>query len=340
MSEESILRDFIAENNIGQLDIISHRVVHGGEKFVSACIIDQRVEQEINQLSSLAPLHNPIALKWIRHCRRIFNIPQIAVFDTAFFSALPPKASTYALPADLSRRHGIRRYGFHGLAHCAMSQRWQELHPNLAHEAKVITLQLGSGCSIAAIKGMIAVDTSMGFSPLEGLIMSTRSGDIDPGIIIYLQRSPGFPIDRIEDILNYSSGLKGLSETSENMKVLLETDTPQARFAIESYCYRARKYIGSYLAVLENADAIIFGGGVGENAPLVRELILKGMVWCGIELDLETNSTTMGQECCISSSASKVEVWVIPVDEATILAEEAQKQWETIGKLLGGVTHE
>ncbi len=320
----SILKNFIRDNDIKGVSAIAHRIVHGGSKFVSSCLINESVESGIKELSSLAPLHNPFALKWIQECKKIFggNMQQVAVFDTAFYSNLPESASFYALPKGLCRQYNIRRYGFHGLAHNAILRRWIELRPDLKKGGKLISLQLGAGSSITAVHNGEAMDTSMGFSPLEGLVMATRPGDMDPEIILYLQRLCGLSADGIEEMLNRSSGLLGLSGISGDMRVLLESDDLDARLAVDIYCYRIRKYIGAYLAVLEGADAILFGGGVGENAPLIRERVLDNMHWLGIVLDSNVNRATIGQEGCISSTESKTKVWVVPVDEARVMAEE------------------
>jgi len=322
---ESLLRSFIEDCDSKDVQCIAHRVVHGGTKLLQPCLINAEVENEIDRLSIMAPLHNPTALKWIRICRELFgnSVPQVAVFDTAFYSQMPEVAKMYALPRDICIQHRIRRYGFHGLAHSAMLRRWQEIRNDLKSGGRVISLQLGAGCSITAVKDGKAVDTSMGFSPLEGLVMATRSGDIDPEILLFLQKSGNLTADEIHKMLNESSGLLGLSGISGDMRVLLESGSPEARLAIDLYCYRARKYIGSYLSVLNGADAILFGGGVGENAPLIRELVLKDMKWCGIELDCRINNDTIGIEGRISSSSSRIEAWVIPVDEAAILVKEA-----------------
>jgi acetate kinase len=324
-SSPSILEKFVSDHGIQRISVIAHRVVHGGTMFVSSCVIDADVETEIDRLSLLAPLHNPFALKWIRECGRTFggHIPQIAVFDTAFYAALPEAAATYALPKDLCGQYGIRRYGFHGLAHSAMLNRWKGLRPDVKDGGKVISLQLGAGCSITAVQNGNVMDTSMGFSPLEGLVMATRSGDIDPDIIFYLNRSSGLPLDEIETTLNHSSGLLGISGISGDMKVLLESTCPEARLAVELFCYRARKYIGAYLAVLQGTDAILFGGGIGENAPQVRRRILEEMQWLGVILDTRSNNATIGKEGRISSPESRTDVRVIPVDEGAVLAQEA-----------------
>jgi acetate kinase len=248
---------------------------------------------------------------------------QVAVFDTAFYATLPKVAATYALPRALAAKHGIKRYGFHGIAHQAMWRRWVELRPRARQGGCAISLQLGAGCSITAIRDGRAADTSMGFSPLEGLVMATRPGDVDPGALTFLARAEGLSLDRLERLLNEEAGLLGMSGTSGDMRTLLEADDEDARLAVDVYCYRTRKYIGAYLAALGGAEAILFGGGVGEHAPLVRAKILAGLGWLGIVLDPDANRAAVGTEMCISHRSSKVELWVIPVDEAAILAQAA-----------------
>jgi acetate kinase len=320
-----ILKAFLKDHGIGNVTAVAHRVVHGGSRLTAPCVLDAAVEAEIRRLAPLAPLHNPVALKWIAACRGEFgaNTAQVAVFDTAFYAALPEVAATYALPRALSHKHGIRRYGFHGLAHQAMSRRWRALHPQAQPGACTISLQLGAGCSITAVRDGCAVDTSMGFSPLEGLVMATRSGDIDPGLLLFLQRAEGLTPEQMERLLNTESGLLGLSGASSDMRQLLAAEDDAARLAVEVYCYRARKYVGAYVAALGGAQAILFGGGVGEHAPPVREKILAGLHPLGIVLDANANRAAIGVEALISRHDSGVEVWVIPVDEARILAEEA-----------------
>lgn len=322
---ESLLHEFIRAHGLASVDAVAHRVVHGGARFTGACLIDRETELEIGRLAPLAPLHNPSALRWIRAAREVTgkNVAQVAVFDTAFFAALPDIARTYAIPHALAEKHGLRRYGFHGLAHQAMWRRWCELRPDIPGGGRGITLQLGSGCSIAAVEQGKPRDTSMGFSPLEGLMMSTRPGDIDAGLIAFLQRQEGLTPEQTERLLNEQSGLLGVSGISADMRLLLESDEARARLAVELYCYRARKYLGAYLAVLRGADAIIFGGGVGENAAAVREKILEDMAWCGVEIDPEKNCAANGIEACISNRTSRVAVWVVPGNEAAVLAREA-----------------
>lgn len=327
---EVLLRDFLAREPVAAVRAIAHRVVHGGERLARSCIIDDQIEAEIAQLAQIAPLHNPAALAWIRACRAVLgkDVPQVAVFDTAFYAELPSVARCYALPRALYERLNIRRYGFHGLAHEAMWRRWRALRPDASPNARVISVQLGAGCSITAMRDGRAVDTSMGFSPLEGLMMATRCGDLDPGLLLYLQRTLLMTPERMEQLLNEESGLLGVSGTSADMRALLTSNDAAGRFAVALYCYRARKYIGAYLAVLGGADAILFGGGVGENAPVVREAILGGMQWAHISLDAEANWKAVGVEAIISQSGDRiahgsVEIWVTPVDESVILAEEA-----------------
>lgn len=302
-----------------QVDVVAHRVVHGGDTLVAPCVLDARVEAEIERLAPLAPLHNPRALAWMRACRALrgAQLAQVAMFDTGFYAHMPEPARHYALPDRL----GVRRYGFHGLAHQALWRGWCARHPQFAAGGRVISLQLGSGCSMTAIADGVPRDTSMGFSPLEGLVMATRGGDLDPGVLLHLLRE-GMTADRLDTLLNKESGLYGLAGESD-MRKLLASSKPQARQAIDFYCYRARKYIGAYLAVLGGADAILFGGGVGEHAAPVRAQILAGLEWAGIHLDTEANASAQTGARCISAPGSRVAVWVIPVDENLILAEEA-----------------
>jgi acetate kinase len=328
-SAEDTLRDFLAQCGAAPVAMVAHRIVHGGETLVDACVIDPEVEAEIARLAPLAPLHNPVSLAWVRACRAVVapDVPQIAVFDTAFFAGLPAVARHYALPRELSERLHLRRFGFHGLAHQGMLRRWQQLAPAAGPGARVISLQLGAGCSITASRGGAPVDTSMGFSPLEGLMMATRSGDIDPGLLLHVQRTLSMTPDSMERVLNTGSGLLGVSGISGDMRTLLESAAPEAVLAVELYCYRARKYLGAYLAVLGGVDAVLFGGGVGENAPAVRERILGGLQWAGIHLDAAANRDATGNEARIDATSrpghAGAAIWTLPVDESLLLAEEA-----------------
>ena len=303
--------------------LIAHRVVHGGEKLVSPVVIDDAVEAEIERLEPLAPLHNPAALRGIRTTRARFgrSVTQVAVFDTAFFSNLPLTARTYALPIELSQRLGLRRFGFHGLAHQAMWRAWRAERPELPDGGRLITLQLGGGCSAAAIDRGAPIDTSMGFSPLEGLVMATRGGDVDPGLLVHLQKTLSMSATDLEDLLSHRSGLTGLAGHDGDLRGILGEGGEAARLAVGIYCHRARKYVGAYLALLGGADGIIFGGGVGEHQPDIRAAILAGMQWAGIDLDQAANQRVKGERGRISRGA--VAVHVVVVDEAAVILDEA-----------------
>ena len=306
-------------------DVIAHRVVHGGARFTGPVRIDDAVVRDIQKLSELAPLHNPTALHWIDAARDVCrgNVVHVAVFDTSFFSKLPRRAAEYALSPSLGVELGVRRYGFHGLAHEAMWRRWCELYPTLPHGGRLITVQLGGGCSITALDKGQAVDNSMGFSPLEGLVMATRSGDVDPSILPYLEKRLSLSSEQLIELLNRKSGLAGMSGKSPNPGDLLEDPRPESQFALELYCYRLRKYIGAYCAVLGGCDGIVFGGGVGEHVPEVRERALAGMEWAGIALDLAANREARGDEAAIQAAGSQVRVHVIPVDEEMVMVRAA-----------------
>ncbi|HEY1892488.1 MAG TPA: acetate/propionate family kinase [Steroidobacteraceae bacterium] len=305
--------------------VIVHRVVHGGTRFTGPTLIDDPVRAAIASLSELAPLHNPVALRWIDAARDACGagVTHVAAFDTAFFSTLPRVAAEYALPPDLGVELGVRRYGFHGLAHEAMWRRWRQLEPRLPGGGKLITLQLGGGCSIAALDQGRPRDTSMGFSPLEGLVMETRSGDLDAAIVPYLERRLGQSGEQIVAILNQRCGLAGVAGSPSDPQTLLDAGSARAQFAVELYCYRARKYLGAYLAVLGGCDGIAFGGGVGEHVPEVRTRILSDLEWSGIELDPTANQAARGSESRINGTRSRVSVWVIPVDEELLMVHAA-----------------
>lgn len=314
-----VLGDFLSGG--GEVGVAAHRVVHGGGEFTEPTVIDDRVEETIDRLGELAPLHNPSALAWIRAAREaLAGASHVAVFDTSLYARMPGVARCYAIPPELAEKRSIRRYGFHGIAHGAMLGRVGELDPGLA-EGKVVTFQLGAGCSVTAFRGGRAVDTSMGFSPLEGLVMATRSGDLDPALVPYLERTEGMTGEEVERLLNRSSGLLGLSGETSDMKALLESGSERARFAVELYCYRARKYLGAYMAVLGGLDAVVFGGGVGENSAEIRGRILKDMGWCGITLDDVKNREARGREAEVGSGRARV--FVIPTDESVVMAREA-----------------
>jgi acetate kinase len=306
-------------------DAMAHRVVHGGRRFPGPVRIDSSVLKAIQALSELAPLHNPKALEWIEAARTVAGpeVAQIAAFDTSFFSSVPRVAGEYALAGRYGVDEGVRRYGFHGLAHEALWRRWAQLHPDLPLGGKVITLQMGGGVSAAAIERGKPLDTSMGFSPLEGLVMATRSGDLDPAVVPYLEKRLGKKSDDIIGLLNRESGVAGMSGGVTDLARLAADPSPQSQFSVNLYCYRARKYIGAYLAVLGGCDGIVFGGGVGEHVPAVRQRILTGMSWAGIEMDAAANDAAQGQEARIDTAKLAVRVYVIPVEEDGVLVRAA-----------------
>jgi len=299
---------------------VVHRIVHGGPRLTATCALDDATESEIDRWSRRAPLHNRAALKvagWVR--RFLPHARRYAAFDTAWFADLPDVARRYALPRELADLHGLRRYGFHGLAHASMWRAWQAS----GRGARLISLQLGAGCSIAAVRAGRPLDTSMGYSTIEGLVMATRSGDVDPGVVTELARVERLSARGVEEMLTQRSGLLGVSGASGDMRDLLAADTPGARDAVALFCYRARKYVGAYLAVLGGADAIAFGGGVGEQAPAIRAGILAGLDWAGVRLDAAANAAAIGGAHRISAPDSAVQVWTLPTDEAAQMAFEA-----------------
>ncbi|HEU5361296.1 MAG TPA: acetate kinase [Candidatus Deferrimicrobiaceae bacterium] len=309
----------------GGIDAIGHRVVHGGRQFTRTTRIDESVTEAIDSLEEMAPLHNPPSIAGIRAARAAAGkgIPMVAVFDTSFHASLPDCASLYAIPYELSTRHGIRRYGFHGISYQYLLSRYCTLTETPPGEATLVAFHLGNGCSAAAIRKGASVDTSMGFTPLEGLVMGTRSGDIDPAVFGLLESEEGLPPREVENLLNRRSGLLGLSGISRDMRDLLgEGNVPRARLAVEIFCYRARKFLGAYLAALGGAEAIVFSGGIGENAPEIRARILEGMEWFGIRIDPDRNRETAGREGEIGAPGSRVRLFVIPSDEEIVIARE------------------
>ncbi len=312
----------------GEPKVVGHRIIHGGDKFSEPTLVDDEMIEAIDAMSELAPLHNQPSLDALRTVQAMLGptVPNVAVFDTAFHRTLPEHASHYALPQKLAAKHHIRRYGFHGLAHRYMIERYATITSAPLEQVRLITLQLGNGCSATAVKDGRSIDTSMGFTPLEGLMMGTRCGDIDPSLAGFLARRERVNIEVAEDWLNTKSGLLGVSGCSGDMRDLLEAEREgdkMASLAVDMFCYQAKKYIGAYLAVLEGVDAIIFGGGIGENAAEVRSRILSGMEWCGLRLDSKRNMAATGTESRISADDAKLHAYVIMVDEALIIARDA-----------------
>ena len=322
------IRHVLAATGVEDIHAVGHRIVHGGERFTESVLITPEVLQGIEDCIDLAPLHNPTNLKAIAAATEVFGrkIPQVAVFDTAFHSTLPEHAYLYAIPYHLYRRHGIRRYGFHGTSHRYVAHRYRQLRGLSREQTNVITLHLGNGCSAAAIRGGRAVDTSMGMTPLEGLVMGTRSGDLDAAIVNVIATKEGLSIAQVESMLNTHSGLLGISGLTNDMRVLLEEmaqhEDHRVRAAVDVFCYRVRKYIGAYLAAMGGADAIVFTGGIGENSHPIREQICNGLEWAGFTLDGERNQSLVGREGAITTAESTLQGYVIPTDEELLIARD------------------
>ena len=327
---------YIASDRSGVVEIksaadlhaVGHRVVHGGERFKESALINDEVLKGIEDCIELAPLHNPNNIKCITAAREIFgkDVPQVAVFDTSFHHSIPEQAYLYAVPYHLYRRHRVRRYGFHGTSHRYVAFRYRALRGLTREQTNIITLHLGNGCSATAIKGGLSVDTSMGMTPLEGLVMGTRSGDLDPAIVGVIGRKEGLSPSEVDTLLNTQSGLLGISGLTNDMRELQaelkEHDDRRVRLAIEIFCYRARKYIGAFLASMGGADAIVFTGGIGENSPEIRARICAGMEWAGLHLDAAKNQEAVGREAMISSEDSKLFAYAIPTDEELLIARD------------------
>jgi len=311
------------------IDAIGHRMVHGGEHFTESHLIDEEVVRGIERAIPLAPLHNPHNLKGYYVCRDIFrDTPQVAVFDTAFHHTLPPYAFLYGLPYDYYRRQRIRRYGFHGTSVRYVSYRYRELTGAAKTTSNLIVCHLGNGCSITAIENGQSVDTSMGFTPLEGVMMGTRSGDIDPSIILHLMTKDELAPHEVATLLNRWSGLYGLSGESNDMRHLLNSmaaGDERSKLAVQVFCYRIRKYIGAYWAALGRLDAIIFTGGIGQNAAMVRQLVCDRLDALGATLDEGRNLSLGGREGVISAPNSRVSIWAIPTNEELLIARDTYR---------------
>ena len=313
--------------SMSEIAAVGHRLVHGGEKFTGSCLITDEVLETMEELTELAPLHNPANLMGIRACRAIMkDTPMAGVFDTAFHQTMPRKAFLYALPYEAYTDMKIRRYGFHGTSHRYVSGRAIDMLNKPVEQTKVITCHLGNGSSIAAVQGGKSVDTSMGFTPLEGLPMGTRCGDIDPAIVTYVMNKKGWSSAEMDAYLNKDSGMQGLSGVSSDFRDLWAAEqagNKRAEAALEVFCYKVKRYIGAYAAVMNGVDTIVFTAGVGENDHAVREWILKDMEYLGVELDIEKNNTCpRGEEVDISKPDSRVKVFVIPTDEEMMIARD------------------
>jgi len=309
------------------ISAIGHRVVHGGETFHSTTIIDEKVIAAIKENIPLAPLHNPPNLVGIEVARSVFpDATQVAVFDTAFHQTIPMTAFLYAIPFDMYRKNRVRRYGFHGTSHAYVTQRAADYMGQPLAELNLITIHLGNGASMAAIKLGKSVDTTMGMTPLAGLVMGTRSGDVDPALPFFMANHLGMSLRDIDEVLNKDSGLKGLCGTNDMRDVIEKKNAgdDRARIALEVYAYRIKKYIGAYFAALGSLDVVVFTAGIGENAPYIRELSCSGLNGLGIEIDEERNYGTGSGIREISSQKSKVKVLVIPTDEELEIAQETK----------------
>jgi acetate kinase len=320
------LTTVLGQVDAATIDAVGHRVVHGGERFTAATLIDDGVEAAIEDLIELAPLHNPAGLAGIRAARAALpDVPHVAVFDTAFHATIPPEAATYAIDAELAARHGIRRYGFHGTSYQYVSRVAGQLLER--DDARLIVLHLGNGASAAAIRGGRSVDTSMGLTPLEGLVMGTRSGDLDPAIPFHLNRVAGLDVEQLDDLLNRQSGMLGLSGHADMREVIDAADAGDARaaLALEVYLHRIRHYIGAYAAVLGGVDALVFTAGVGENSDVVRAGAVRGLEFLGIAIDQDANAARGGGSRSISPPGSAVAVLVIPTDEELEIAQQTTR---------------
>lgn len=313
-------------NSLNDIKAIGHRIVHGGEHFFKSMLITDDVIEKIKTCSDLAPLHNSVNIIGYEACKDLMpNTPMVAVFDTAFHATIPQKAYLYALPYEWYEKYKVRKYGFHGTSHKFVSRKTAEFLGLDINDSKIITCHLGNGSSICAVKNGQSIDTSMGLTPLEGIIMGTRSGDIDPAVIQYIAKKENLSIDEVINILNKKSGVLGISKLSSDFRDLLKADeegNELARLARAAFAYRVAKYIGSYMAAMNGIDAIAFCAGVGENAVYIRGMIVEHLGFLGVKLNQEVNIKTIGTEAIISTPDSKVKVCVIPTNEELVIAQD------------------
>ena len=311
-------------SSMSEIDAVGHRVVHGGEAFAGSVLITDEVMKALEDCIPLAPLHNPANITGIRACEKVMpGVPMVGVFDTAFHQTMPPKAYMYALPYEYYTEDKVRRYGFHGTSHKYVSQRAAAMLGKPIEELKIVTCHLGNGSSICAVDGGKSVDTSMGFTPLAGLPMGTRSGDVDPGILQYLMNKYGYSIDEMLDILNKKSGVEGLSHISSDfrdLEVASRAGDPIAQMTRLTFAYAVKKYIGAYAAAMNGLDAVVFTAGVGENDSFIRNGICQGMEWLGIDFDGEANENLRGVEAFLTKPESKTKVLLIPTNEELMIA--------------------
>jgi acetate kinase len=312
--------------DVKEIDAVGHRVVHGGESFSGSVLINDEVIKVLQDNIELAPLHNPPNIKGIQATVRLLpNTPQVGVFDTAFHSKMPPRSFLYGIPYELYKKYKIRRYGFHGTSHLYVSKKAAEMIGKDISQLKIITAHLGNGCSMTAVDGGISVDTTMGFTPLEGLLMGTRSGDLDPSLILYIMGKEGLSLNEAGTLLNKHSGLIGISGESSDMREILASvkdEQKRSIYAFEIFCYRIKKYVGAYTAAMGGLDALVFTGGIGENSPEVREEVCKNLEYLGINLDKLKNEN---RENVISDNSSRVKVYRIPTNEELVIAMDTSK---------------
>ncbi len=318
-----------AVGDLSGINAVGHRFVNGGKYFTESVVVDENVLGKIRKLLDLAPLHNPANLLGIEACIAAMpDTPQVVVFDTAFHSKIRPEAYLYALPYEYYEKYGIRRYGFHGTSHYYVSRRAAELMGRPAGELKIITCHLGNGCSVDAVNGGYAVETSMGFTPLEGLMMGTRTGDVDAAAVLYIMKKEGYSPEEMDAIINKKSGLLGFSGVSSDIREVIdaaEAGNERAATALDMYCYRIKKYIAAYTGVLGGLDALVFTAGVGEHSPLVRGRSCAGLSCMGVEIDKAENEKATGGEAEISVENSPVRIFVIPTNEEIVIAREAER---------------
>ncbi|MCI7030171.1 acetate/propionate family kinase [Clostridium sp.] len=326
-----VLAALVDENNgviksMDEISAVGHRVVHGGEKYKESVVINDEVKANIEECFKLAPLHNPANMIGIKACEELMpNTPMVAVFDTAFHGTMPEDAYLYALPYELYEKHGIRKYGFHGTSHKYVSQTCAEVMGRDIKDLKIITCHLGNGASLCAVKNGVSVDTSMGFTPLEGLAMGTRCGNIDPAIVTFLMKEEGLSVDEVNDLLNKKSGVLGISGISSDFRDIEDAafnkDDRRAKLALKIFEYKIRTTIGAYAAAMGGVDAIVFTAGVGENGPETREKCLEGLEFLGVEIDREANNVR-GKVREISKAGCKVKAFVIPTNEELVIARD------------------
>jgi acetate kinase len=325
---EILLKDIFPRLGDKRIDAVGHRIVHGGERFYAPVFATDEVMRELKSISHLAPLHNPHHIKGVEAAQmNLHGVPNVLVFDTAFYRTIPPEAAIYPLPYRFYVRHKIRRYGFHGTSHHWLLLRTAEIMGRRPEDTKLITCHLGNGCSITAIRNGVAVDTSMGFTPAAGLMMGTRAGDIDPSIITHIHEvepEHASPKD-IDDLLNKQSGLLGISGIASDMRTIIQAKAmdPRAELAFKMFCLRVKRFIGAYLAVLNGADAVVFSAGIGENSVPVREEVLRDLGNLGIRLDAAANETVVGRDGIISTVDSPIKAYVVCTNEELMIARLA-----------------